>query len=345
MTECRHANTDWLRALAILMVVVHHVSQNVVVFPSEVSSYFKLGSFGVDLFFVLSGWLIGGLYWRERSKFGNVQLIRFWLRRWLRTLPPYLLFLPIAYASVYFYRQEAFDSSYLVFLQNYREKMPFFLVSWSLAVEEHFYLILPILLGLIAALKISFVYTLVVLVLLSSSARFIDPSAIPSSSFGYAQTASHLHFTGLLLGVLMARIEIANIKVWQSLKQKAAPLVWVSLMLFLLLPFLGEELRYYWERNVAILFFASLLLLSQTKSQFWLSGTRFVNQLALGSYSIYLSHALLINLYGIIVARLHLNYLLWSPVLLFSIFVIGWLFYCYIERTTIVLRDKLVPRR
>lgn len=252
-----------------------------------VLNYFKLGAFGVDLFFVLSGWLIGGLYWKERSQFGNVQVIRFWLRRWLRTLPPYFVMLPIAYVSVYLFRQEPFDGSYLVFLQNYREEMPFFLVSWSLAVEEHFYLVLPILLGLMVVLKIKFEVALVVLILLSSVMRLIDPNALPSSSFGYAQTASHLHFTGLLVGVLMARVKLTQTHVWQFLQVNSVRLLLLSAILFFMIPMLGLEAKYYLERNIAVLCSASLLLVSQSQRRFWLAGTPFVAKLALSSYSIY----------------------------------------------------------
>jgi peptidoglycan/LPS O-acetylase OafA/YrhL len=49
----------------------------------------------------LSGWLIGGLYWRERMEFGNVLIGRFWLRRWVRTIPPYLVALLFFYLAVY----------------------------------------------------------------------------------------------------------------------------------------------------------------------------------------------------------------------------------------------------
>jgi len=85
MSKIRQANSkldrnpglDMLRAVAITMVVCYHVIQ---MSPSPLPGLMRvvhLGQYGVDLFFVLSGWLIGGLYRREKLQFGDVQLIRF----------------------------------------------------------------------------------------------------------------------------------------------------------------------------------------------------------------------------------------------------------------------------
>src|SRR5438128_1741237 len=84
------------------------------------------GQYGVDLFFVLSGWLIGGIYWKEQARFGDVDLLRFWSRRWLRTIPPYLVALMLSWLAVFAERRETFDWGYLAFIQNYYHMMPFF---------------------------------------------------------------------------------------------------------------------------------------------------------------------------------------------------------------------------
>jgi len=86
----RDANLDLLRATAILMVVVYHTIQMSPVPQPALMRFAVFGQYGVDVFFVLSGWLIGRLYWKERARFGNVELVRFWSRRWLRTIRRYL---------------------------------------------------------------------------------------------------------------------------------------------------------------------------------------------------------------------------------------------------------------
>ena len=80
----RNVNLDLLRATAISMVVVYHLIQNSPVSQPKLIQVVVFGQYGVDLFFVLSGWLIGRLYWKEHARFGSVDLLRFWARRWMR---------------------------------------------------------------------------------------------------------------------------------------------------------------------------------------------------------------------------------------------------------------------
>src|SRR5881396_1604125 len=96
----RDANLDLLRATAILMVVTYHVIQMSPVPQQGLMRLAVFGQYGVDLFFVLSGWLIGRLYWKEHARFGDVGLLRFWSRRWLRTIPPYLVALAVSWLAV-----------------------------------------------------------------------------------------------------------------------------------------------------------------------------------------------------------------------------------------------------
>ncbi len=334
-----------MRALAIALVVMHHIGQNLESLPPVFLHYFSLGTYGVDLFFVLSGWLIGGLYWNEFEKFGNVQLGRFWARRWLRTLPPYFLALPLAYLSVYLFRQQEFDFAYLFFLQNYKEHMPFYLISWSLAVEEHFYLLLPLVLGLFILLKLPLVAILALLVLLAAAARLFDPSAMPGAAFGYSKTASHFHFTGLLLGVLLAYLSRFKTAIWVRLTRFSKSATVAGVVLYLTIPFWSSETRYYFGNTLAIFAFASLLVAAHSGGHFLFAGRTWVRNLALCSYSVYLTHSMVLNAGLLLADKIGLNYLLAVPVWLVAIVATGWCFYLFAERSSIVLRDQLVQRR
>src|ERR1035437_3385980 len=105
----------------------------------------EIGSIGVEIFFVLSGFLIGGILFREIDK-GNSfvkTLINFWIRRWFRILP--------LYYAVLLFKFIAIDHSigwnilyYFAFLQNNFYGINYFSVSWSLVVEEWFYLFAPL---------------------------------------------------------------------------------------------------------------------------------------------------------------------------------------------------------
>lgn len=152
--ENRVYGLDIMRALAIIFVVLEHglmLDKANTTFP-----WIKLIN-GVELFFVLSGFLIGSMLIRifEKSdSFGIKTMGRFWIRRWFRTLPNYYLVLLINIFIVYFgiihedFSQ--FNWKFFFFLQNFSGPFTdFFWESWSLSIEEWFYLIFPMLLGLI----------------------------------------------------------------------------------------------------------------------------------------------------------------------------------------------------
>ncbi|MBK6342857.1 MAG: acyltransferase [Flavobacteriales bacterium] len=156
--QSRVFGLDLMRAAAILLVVFWHSADVLraavpgIVLPPHVD--------GVDLFFVLSGYLIGGILLRAAALEGEPwhrRLLDFWQRRWLRTLPNYYLFLAVNIALV----QAGLNGGvinrntwiYVVFMQNlYKPVDLFFWESWSLVVEEWFYLLFPILLFSVIAL-------------------------------------------------------------------------------------------------------------------------------------------------------------------------------------------------
>jgi len=121
---------------------------------------------GVDLFFVLSGYLVGGLLIAELRTRGRIDLQRFWVRRGLKIWPSYYLYLAfLAVVTALFYVDHSIPGGQLaaiklnikklIYLQNYASPSQPPAVpgtpgshTWTLAVEEHFYLLLPLLLVL-----------------------------------------------------------------------------------------------------------------------------------------------------------------------------------------------------
>jgi len=138
----RFARLDALRGVAILLVLGRHQPVNWL--------WTKCGWAGVDLFFVLSGFLVAGLIFKEYLREGRVDLIRFWSRRAFRIYPPFLSMLAgslVLCAIVNHKRYSAPDRIFaeLTWTQSYRHGI--WGHTWSLAVEEHFYVLLPLLLG------------------------------------------------------------------------------------------------------------------------------------------------------------------------------------------------------
>lgn len=139
---------DGLRLLAVLIVVVRHYDV-VMVLP---------GGFGVSIFFFISGFLISRLLLAEEHRFRRpIALKAFYIRRFIRLLPPLLLMgvisvpaLYLAYPDEFSPEQIALSFSYFgnivkfgAMVWGWRPGYPAIEPLWSLAVEEHFYLLLP----------------------------------------------------------------------------------------------------------------------------------------------------------------------------------------------------------
>ena len=144
-----------MRTIAILMVLSGHCLW---IFPESTRFLYQIfilfGFFGVEIFFVLSGFLIGKILYQLYLKddFSMASVFYFLKRRWFRTLPNYFLILLvnigigflIGYSIPRLWR-------YFFFLQNFKVTMlPFFPESWSLSVEEFAYIVLPFFLFLVS---------------------------------------------------------------------------------------------------------------------------------------------------------------------------------------------------
>jgi len=148
--DARNPWLDGVRALAIGCVLVGH-STLLMPHGPRLQRLLLLGYVGVEIFFVLSGFLIGTILWRMTAHFDAQALRHFWLRRWLRTLPNYFLFLALAALLAALGWRDTLPAQgqlwqYALFVQNLAWRHPdFFPEAWSLAVEEVFYFSLPLL--------------------------------------------------------------------------------------------------------------------------------------------------------------------------------------------------------
>src|SRR6476469_9931494 len=147
----RSRSIDVLRAVALFLVCFgRHLGP----YPEDHTSYPGLllhkatvalargGWIGVDLFFVLSGFLVSGLLFRDYQQTGRIRAGRFLLRRGFKIYPPFWVFMLMT-AAVFGSRFPI--GAYFIelgFVQNYRPTI--WQHTWSLAVEEHFYLLLAL---------------------------------------------------------------------------------------------------------------------------------------------------------------------------------------------------------
>jgi peptidoglycan/LPS O-acetylase OafA/YrhL len=149
----RSVGLDLLRALAVLLVLGRHMNppaqdeHGMVRAVADV--WIRGGWIGVDLFFVLSGFLIGGLLFQEHLRHGTIDVRRFLVRRGFKIYPAFYAFLAITvlYIRVRYggFPRKSQMLGDALFIQNYANSL--WHHTWSLAVEEHFYILLPALLA------------------------------------------------------------------------------------------------------------------------------------------------------------------------------------------------------
>ncbi|HLO59728.1 MAG TPA: acyltransferase [Bacteroidales bacterium] len=140
----RVSSLDVFRAIAIIGVVIYHFHHKL-----------KFGNLGVDLFFVISGLLVGGLLTRDFERDQRINVPKFLLQRGFKIWPSYYFFLIFGSLIAFvLYRISHPDfliplsdiKKYIFFFQNYDEYPVHWVFDhiWSLCVEEHFYIMLPL---------------------------------------------------------------------------------------------------------------------------------------------------------------------------------------------------------
>lgn len=148
----RSATLDALRAIAVLLVLGRHLPEVDPALPPAVRAvvvpWRHFGWIGVDLFFVLSGFLVSGLLFEEHRRHGNLRVLRFLGRRGFKIYPAFYALLlgswflaPPAIERINFLWEALFVQNYLGWVWSH---------TWSLAIEEHFYLGLVVIVGLMA---------------------------------------------------------------------------------------------------------------------------------------------------------------------------------------------------
>ncbi len=347
MKDSRIENLDTLRATAILMVLIFHATQSFASSIPLIWRFTKAGSFGVDLFFALSGFLIGSLFFKETNVNGKVDISRFILRRISRTVPPYFIALLLSYLAVYIVRKEPFDFGYLLFLQNYYHEVPFFFISWSLCVEEHFYLILPIALTILLALFKQPSKTFIVLMVLISFIPLIlrlNYQHIHPKPFGYYITATHLNFDPLILGVLFAYISIYfKVMINALLRYKAAIYV-ACIALLASYSWWPPQWMYSLGAYLLAVSFAATVALASADRAWVVSTYKLMGIIAVASYAIYLTHVLTLHSLERVFEFIGMNNIfLELSITLVLACLIGYIFYCIIEKPLMAWRKKAIP--
>ncbi|MBJ7311651.1 acyltransferase family protein [Rugamonas sp. CCM 8940] len=354
---------DTLRALAIVLVFMSHYAS----FVSGEPTFGFLGEVGwsgVDLFFALSGYLIGNQILAALRGPERLSLGRFYARRLLRTLPNFYVVLALYACWPYFRGASVMPElwRFLSFTQNLGlNPGTAFSHAWSLCVEEQFYMLLPALALLIAARRraLPLAWLLVFGSLLAGMLirsyvwhNYIDGNERDIYRYYNLVYYSTLcRFDELVAGVALALVKNHHAALWQRLTAygnwmlaAGAALLGLAWYLFLLDRY-GYAATVFGYPLLAVAI--SLLLLAALSPGALLHRLRVPGAaaLALWSYAIYLSHKQLCVLLGKVLAAQGLAPTGWPAVSLLSLASVaaGWLLYSLVERPFMVLRQRWVP--
>jgi peptidoglycan/LPS O-acetylase OafA/YrhL len=381
---------DILRGIAVLMILFNHR-------PISPPSYQNWSNLlikpfdpilwtGVDLFFVLSGYLVGGLLIAELRQTGRIDVKRFWIRRGFKIWPTYYLYLAfLAVVTAIFYVDHAVPGSQwvgfklnaikAVYLQNYfhASKPPYISVlagghTWTLAVEEHFYLMLPLILVActrwwrVALPVVSFALLVVCL-----GIRLRSYHAPMDWLWNYKPT--HIRIDSLFFGVFLSYLSHERPEIVRWVVRHRLPVGAVGVLL--IAPMLWQTLASPFTRTFGFTFLALgygclLMVMVATEPGEGVLGCLIGSRLGkltawigFWSYSIYIWHLELSNLTtflvpfwpgkaGPTVGRL-VSWLPWGDVWSLGFVVaavgLGVLMGRLIERPMLVLRERLYPSR
>ncbi len=203
-----------VRAISISLVLYNH--------SGGVFSFIS-GVLGVEIFFVLSGFLIGQILYRSivvKDDPGAKNLFEFWKRRWWRTLPLYYLVIMAAFILCGFCIGKNI-LYYVFFLQNHFYGIQFYPVTWSLVVEEWFYLLIPILLLLLCKWKggskkiIAGIVSFILLITVFKIVWVLTHN----THFSGIRASVPLRLDSLCFGVLLSFIKLSKPVMYDTLKK------------------------------------------------------------------------------------------------------------------------------
>lgn len=302
---------DLMRAIAITMVLCSHILW---IYPSKnrfISNIFEMfGLWGVEIFFVLSGFLIGGILYKTytTTNFSINEIFIFLKRRWFRTLPNYylVLIINIVVATYIGYEMESLWR-YFFFLQNFSSTMlPFFPESWSLSVEEFTYLLVPIVLFCSLKIKVKnksirFLSVIIILILFFLITKIVYAVTTDNSSMTQwnlsLKSVVIYRIDAILIGFLMFWISY-NYKVFWEKHKKLFFLIGCALMGFIFLGIgtlriLIDTNPYFWNifylplNSICFAMFLPVLSQWKTSKSIYVKPVQFISLI---SYSIYLIH-------------------------------------------------------
>lgn len=310
---------DLLRAIAIVWVMTFH-SYIVWNIPDAIRPYWQFGWMGVDLFFVLSGYLIGSQVLKPLARGESLRLGDFYLRRAFRIFPAFLVVLALYALWPDFREQPGMQPvwqflTYTVNLLIDTTKNLAFSHVWSLCVEEHFYLLFPLLAWLLTRhASLGKTVSVCLMILLGGIAlrsfiwlHWMQPvQGADDNRFGTIfleniYYPSYSRLDGLLAGVVLAAIQVWRPRWWAGAQTRANLLMLAGLAVVATAMWIFTDRTGLMATSIGYPLLSlglALLVCAASSTQSWLGRWRVpgTGWLALASYSLYLGHKAVFHL-------------------------------------------------
>jgi peptidoglycan/LPS O-acetylase OafA/YrhL len=366
-TPNRLAGLDHLRAFAIIFVYLFHYRQHGS--PAWVDEAGRFGWTGVDLFFILSGYLVGGQLMKQIAAGTTISFKDFYLRRAFRILPAYFVVLIIYVTVPAFTERSVLPPLWrmLTFTQNFGLdiiKTGAFSHSWSLCIEEQFYLILPLVLMVLMIAKPAKYGTAFIIVLFAAGfvfryyswQHFVAPLAAAGQNdveklayFKWIYYVTYNRLDGLLVGATIAALSYFKPLLWSRIMQYSNILFATGLLLLVAAYFLCYDMITFGAAvfgfPLVALGYGLIVTAALSPGNFlYCYPSRVSSVIAMLSYSIYLTHKQLNHMVRVLLQPLQLGD---DSGIIFAASVAlaltgGILLHLAIEKPFLKLRDRIL---
>jgi peptidoglycan/LPS O-acetylase OafA/YrhL len=359
-------NLDGLRFLCFLSVFLFHsfytdyfYIKNTALYTFIKKDLFGNGNLGVNFFFVLSGFLITFLLIKEKEFQGKINIPNFWIRRVLRIWPLYFFCVFFGFIVFPIIKQlfgEVTNESanvfyYLTFLNNFdfiNKGVPdasILGVLWSIAVEEQFYLVWPILLAVVPSKYYSALFLSIIISSCVFRAFYDTPIMHEHHTFSCIGDMAIGAFGAYLMNKKEYRIKTENMQ---------RGFILLIYFIFFFIFFFRKEVFYanhyirIFERSI-IAIVILLIILEQNfakKSLFKLSNFKLISNLGIISYGLYCLHFIGILITITLTKKMNINNSLYEVLILETIvslcltICISWISYNFFEKHFLKLKDN-----
>lgn len=341
----RMPSLDGLRAVSIILVLIAHIF-----YDKQVERYFNFGKVGVEIFFVISGFLITTLLLREKQKTGKLNLKFFYLRRAFRILPLVFLF-----AGCLFFLDQLFNLqitglsffTMIFFLKNLPFDGDWYTGHfWSLSVEEQYYLLFPFILSRLTVRKYSLLLiSLIVFIPLLTYLGYNKVGIVETNALVHKASFVIINLfgrgtVGILVGSLISILVFTNkLKVDRIYNARYAGLLVFTLALLTQMHFVLDVFSEYFLIVVFDLLIAITIILN-LNSRSWFAGVLNIPSIArvgVLSYSIYVWQQLFTYMQpwrniGNLGSNLFLN--------IAVLFIVSYLSYEFFEKKFLAMKKK-----